>query len=228
MRYASELGVNITSSQLGYARPAARSQCRCGRPAGASGRARRKTSAARGGSAIVRVSWGAVAGGRDRGRAHIARRVAAVHVPQVSVPVAGRVHVVDRDILPARPGRRRGAQRGRAAEGGGEAEGCGFRVSAAWWVTRARWVIRFRGRRASLLHIGIFRCFLHRDFLMLRVFGPFPLRFPAGHPVRPPIPKALYGRWWALTHKIIGVPNMRLGVVEPALGVGWGGGGEVE
>ena len=34
-----------------------------------------------------------------------------------------------------------------------------------------------------------------------RVFGPFPLRFPAGHPFWPPISKALYGRWWVLTHK---------------------------
>ena len=34
-----------------------------------------------------------------------------------------------------------------------------------------------------------------------RVFGPFPLRFTAGHPFLPPIPKALYTRWWVLAHK---------------------------
>jgi hypothetical protein len=56
---------------------------------------------------------------------------------------------------------------------------------------------------------------------MFRVFGPFRLRFTAGHPFWPPIPKALYARWLVLIHKC-GSPTCVWGWGNHLMG--WGGG----
>jgi hypothetical protein len=59
-----------------------------------------------------------------------------------------------------------------------------------------------------------------------RLFGPYSVRFIAGHPCWPPIPKALYARWWVLTHKC-GSPTCLWGWGNHPMGWGgrWGRGG---
>ena len=49
-----------------------------------------------------------------------------------------------------------------------------------------------------------------------RLFCPFPLRFPAGHPFWPPILKALYTHWWATTHRPLLVPGMFVSTRTPS------------
>jgi hypothetical protein len=53
-----------------------------------------------------------------------------------------------------------------------------------------------------------------------RVFGPFSLRFTAGHPFWPSILKAIYARSWVLTHKS-GSPTGVWGWGNHPMG--WGG-----
>jgi hypothetical protein len=59
-----------------------------------------------------------------------------------------------------------------------------------------------------------------------RLFCPFPLRFPAGHPFWQPIPKTLYAHWWVPYIGGGGQHAPRVG--KPPHGVEWGVGAEFE